>query len=1547
MNLQSSSISSVTPGSSKSCAIKLILAAIILGCSIVPSYSMTGNATTIYAFPNVRKKVVLNFAPEGTGSSYQLNKAPLNGKVEYYDTGSGTYKPLTVGGASVTTTTWYYTGNAGFLGTDSFQATGTDSVDSANSKVTIIMKPNLYGKDWPQYCYDGHRSNETALELPSNLHLQWTWQLPIPESAWRRNVLQFDTGYEPVVAGKTLFVGFNGSDKLMALDTGTGAEKWRFYTAGPIRFAPVVTGGKVFVASDDGCLYCVDAVSGSELWKFRGGPSAQQVFGNRRMVSQWPIRGGPVLGNDGMIYFACGLMPMEGVFVYGINPSTGAVIWENDHSGTMTVDQPHDGDHIAGLSPQGYLVINRENTKVMVPSGHAMPGYFDRLTGKMDMPWYQGGTRNLNGAAVYVTADGVCLPPKPSISAGSKEYTTGPGITEIVHRLIAADDKLFVVTKTGKLYCFGGTSISAPPARSFPTVALPGIVDHWKTEVSTILSGLDLAEGSCVVVGIGSGRLVEELAKQSKFQIDVFDSDPAKVNALRKKLDDAKLYGGRTLNWVTSWDFKVTDTAKVAVHLMGAVDYDFPPYSAKLIVSEDVNEAGFGMGVNFVNRLFSGLRPYGGNIWLYTSATEHASFQSWVTSMSLYGASLSRNGSYSVLQRTGALLGATNFTKPTDNSPPKSPDKVAKAPFGTLWWDDKILISEFLFQADIVNGLVNTYDARNYDVYNGIPLSTTNAYSGWKVDPANPPESVRNNPFSGVSEPRRSWQGYGCINGSGFYGEMFTFRSATMAYYDPRRESGTVSLPGMRPRCGNLGMIPANGVLVMGGTSCNGCEYPLGTVIWAMVHRPSAQELATWGYNRNTNIVEDQPIRKVAFNFGAVGDRNENGVLWLQRPYSTPPTPEIPVIITPEASVERYSHHASWVQGIAGYPWVANTGLKGMNEITANLSYPAVLSVTTATPPAIDGSLSDSCWNGVGKIPMYHMNYKKMNPALDGEIQIRHDASKLYIACRYFGDVSALYKEAGWDVWLSDRVKLNTQALHFRVDRNGVKHEGISLKAGSTENNIWAGPWSSAYSKTTMQFIVEFAIPWSTLSGEGYDKTKLIMNVQGPGTLKDFTDVLRLRAMKDNLGQTIWSSSRHESCELFSAVSFDTVAGDLGKNRTYTVRMHFAEPDDLEAGKRKFDVKIQGVTKLTDFDVAAAAGGARKAVVKEFTNITIKDMLTVNFTPKVGIPVISGMEILETGGTPGDTTAPTVPTGLIASAVSSSQINLSWTASTDAVGVAGYNIYRGSTLVGTSSGTTYSDTGLSASTAYTYKVAAFDAAGNTSTQSSSANATTLAPTGDTTAPTIPTGLTASAVSSSQINLSWTASTDAVGVTGYKIYRGATQIATSAGTSYSDPGLTASTAYSYKVAAYDAAGNNSAQSSAANATTLPAAGGDSDGDGLPDSWEVTHFGSTSDARATPTSDPDGDGFTNLSEYTAGTSPVSAVSRLAVTDETFPSATSFKIDWQSVLGKTYEIQSSTDMITWTMVTTVTATSTTSSWTNTDLSSTTKKFYRVRIP
>jgi fibronectin type 3 domain-containing protein len=202
-----------------------------------------------------------------------------------------------------------------------------------------------------------------------------------------------------------------------------------------------------------------------------------------------------------------------------------------------------------------------------------------------------------------------------------------------------------------------------------------------------------------------------------------------------------------------------------------------------------------------------------------------------------------------------------------------------------------------------------------------------------------------------------------------------------------------------------------------------------------------------------------------------------------------------------------------------------------------------------------------------------------------------------------------------------------------------------------------------------------------------------------------------------------------------------------------------------------------------------------------------------------------------------DTTPPSTPSGLKATAPSSTQINLTWNASTDSggSGLAGYNIYRDGSKLNSSlvTSTSYGDSTLDASTTYTYKIEAVDGAGNKSTQSSGATVTTpVAP--DTTPPSTPSGLKATAPSSTQINLTWNASTDSggSGLAGYNIYRDGSKLNTAplSGTAYDDASAAAGTTYKYAVQAIDKAGNLSAKTSTVNIITPAAPVGSGSGTG---------------------------------------------------------------------------------------------------------------------
>nr|WP_246096298.1 family 14 glycosylhydrolase [Paenibacillus sinopodophylli] len=293
-----------------------------------------------------------------------------------------------------------------------------------------------------------------------------------------------------------------------------------------------------------------------------------------------------------------------------------------------------------------------------------------------------------------------------------------------------------------------------------------------------------------------------------------------------------------------------------------------------------------------------------------------------------------------------------------------------------------------------------------------------------------------------------------------------------------------------------------------------------------------------------------------------------------------------------------------------------------------------------------------------------------------------------------------------------------------------------------------------------------------------------------------------------------------------------------------------------------------------------------------------------------------------------DTTAPSTPSQLVSTSKTDTSVTLSWSPSTDSNGVTGYEIWRGGVKSGTTTGTSYTQTGLTPSTSYNFSVKAYDAAGNISQASNEISVTTntapssnsvtvyykkgfatpyihyrpvggawttvpgtpmpnseingyakltinigtatqleacfnngsgswdsnnsqnyLFGTGtwtytpatnggagvisqgpsqstDTTAPTIPTNLSSTGKTDTSVSLSWSASTDTVGVSGYELWRNGSKVATTSTNSITHTGLTANTAYSFAVKAYDAAGNVSDASTSITVTTNPAPAGNS-------------------------------------------------------------------------------------------------------------------------
>jgi len=654
------------------------------------------------------------------------------------------------------------------------------SIVPAMAAVHLLVASVTLAEDWPMWRYDAARTGASPELLADDLHLQWSRGLPPPAPAWPKEPyrLGFDASYEPVVAGTTLFVPSMVTDSVTAYDTATGAEKWTFTTDGPVRFAPVAWKDRVAFVSDDGYLYCLDAATGALVWKVRGLPSDRQdrkVLGNGRLISLWPARGGPVLVG-GTIFFGAGLLPFEGVYLYGVDARTGRVVWSNTKSGHIKEGlfdhQQHRGPKgVAGISPHGYL--STVGDRLVVPSGRGRPAFVAPGTGELDKyssgwggreslvkgswfvasagdHWFHSGDMytvrprdrvqvdpaNAKGLGpfrgvvltpevVYFSAEqlGRVEGPRPvhkaysaivarknavtkvetrktangkfsyphalvpelwrmpsplkvHIKAGGCLYAGGDGAVAAVRipaegqeprvawqtsiqgtpaGMLAADGKLFVVTREGRLLCFG-------PAEATPR--------QYKAPPAPDPAG-DAVNGYALVWGVGSGGRVERLARESGMRVIAVDPDPAKVAALRRRLAEAGLYGTRA-----------------SVHAGTPAAFPFPPYMASLITTDDLGASGFATDVGAVARAYRSLRPYGGTLEVPLAADLQKTFLASVQAGGLDGARVTASAEAVRVTRAGPLPGAADWTHPQADAAKSfvGADTRVRAPLTTLWF---------------------------------------------------------------------------------------------------------------------------------------------------------------------------------------------------------------------------------------------------------------------------------------------------------------------------------------------------------------------------------------------------------------------------------------------------------------------------------------------------------------------------------------------------------------------------------------------------------------------------------------------------------------------------------------------------------------------------------------------------------------------------------------------------------------------------------------------------------------------------------------------
>ncbi len=279
--------------------------------------------------------------------------------------------------------------------------------------------------------------------------------------------------------------------------------------------------------------------------------------------------------------------------------------------------------------------------------------------------------------------------------------------------LVAADHKLFVATAEGTLYCFGQPSQPPTAAKTYAAepLSLEARLDAWSAKAGQIVKTSGVTSGYCLVLGLGDGRLTEELVKQTELIVLGVDRDAAKVERLRRRFDAAGLLGSRVEL------FAATPAA-----------FGFPPYLASLIVSEDAEAAGLSARLDAA-KLFDVLRPYGGTLCLERPPESHPALLDWTRAAALAKAVVKHEGRWSLLVRDGPLPGAASWTHEAADAACTftSQDDLVRAPLGILWYGDESGFSRYKDYNHAVKPQVS--DGRVYAIVGGT-LVAYDAYTG-------------------------------------------------------------------------------------------------------------------------------------------------------------------------------------------------------------------------------------------------------------------------------------------------------------------------------------------------------------------------------------------------------------------------------------------------------------------------------------------------------------------------------------------------------------------------------------------------------------------------------------------------------------------------------------------------------------------------------------------------------------------------------------------------------------------------------------------------
>lgn len=513
---------------------------------------------------------------------------------------------------------------------------------------------------------------------------------------------------------------------------------------------------------------------------------------------------------------------------------------------------------------------------------------------------------------------------------------------------------------------------------------------------------------------------------------------------------------------------------------------------------------------------------------------------------------------------------------------------------------------------------------------------------------------LREHPLTGEPGPRFFHTGTGLCGGMDFSLNSVIKRpgaAKVLGIYDFEDDSGLRTYVGISAACGPSTTVSQGLVIASEAKSRCVCNYPFRT---SVVLAPAETRLhEDWAIFHERTV--DTVVRQAALNLGAFGDRrSDDGTLWLgwprplapheamgyarvpgtyedaQRPGVWPIATSaglqvpLPVDFDPALGPYRFNADHTAFTGTS-QPWIYASGIRGIRKASLQLDFlPTLRPVASAVPPQLDAALAPREWLGPPLATLPHTKTR---------VWLAHDAQTFYCAAtrppipghrslmpkpsRTAAPVKDVFTDDSWELFLTDAA--GEKVLHLAVSGANEHFQALRVGRTSPENPAWTGAWSSAARLDDAGFTVEMAIPLAKLRAAGLDPQTLGINFQ----------MNRTRIAGEALAYL--GMAGRSACANFAPLALGERAP--APPRRFNVRLHFAEPDEIAAGQRVFDVRLQGRVVLKDFDVAKEAGGPRRAVVKSFELIEAAGAMTLEFVPRAGplaastAPILCGWEV--------------------------------------------------------------------------------------------------------------------------------------------------------------------------------------------------------------------------------------------------------------------------------------------------------------------------------